>query len=402
MGPILRLALFRLPDFRRLAASILGNSVGMMGETVVLGWLTLELTNSPFLVGVAMGMRALPLFFVGVPAGALADRFPRHRLLMVTGAGQALTASTLGVLTLVGVVSLTHVLLLTLAAGTLRGLEHAARQGYTHDVVGGAALVPGMAVLGVAMRAGWLVGSLGVGAIIARYGSGAAYLAVATGFLAGALPLLVASSGERPAPPPSGSLWKGVVDFAAATRNDGTLFVLMLITAGAEMLGFSHQVLLPSLARDVLRAGPEGLGALNAARSIGGIVGLAAASTRRGGGAFFVGVVVAFGASLIVLALAPHVVGFAGVVAVLVVVNAMGALADLLAQSLLQLSAPAHLRGRAGGAWVVAIGLAPLGQLQIGALASLFGVSVAFGTSGLALVALAGATALLFPRVRRL
>ena len=401
MGPILRLALFRLPDFRRLAASILGNSVGMMGETVVLGWLTLELTNSPFLVGAAMGMRALPLFFVGVPAGALADRFPRHRLLMVTGAGQALTASTLGVLTLLGVVSLTHVLLLTLAAGTLRGLEHAARQGYTHDVVGGAALVPGMAVLGVAMRAGWLVGSLGVGAIIARYGSGAAYLAVAAGFLAGALPLLVASSGERPAPP-AGSLWQGVVDFGAATRKDGTLLVLMLLTAGAEMLGFSHQVLLPSLARDVLRAGPEGLGALNAARSIGGIVGLAAASTQRGGGAFFVGVVVAFGASLIVLALAPHVVGFAGVVAVLVVVNAMGALADLLAQSLLQLSAPAHLRGRAGGAWVVAIGLAPLGQLQIGALASLFGVSVAFGTSGLALVALAGATALLFPRVRRL
>src|SRR3989442_265971 len=204
MGPILRLALFRLPDFRRLAASILGNSVGMRGETVVLGWLTLGLTNSPFLVGVAMGMRALPLCFVGVPAGALADRFPRHRLLMISGAGQAHSASTLGVLALAGHVTLAHVLLLTLAAGTLRGLEHAARQGYTHDVVGGAALVPGMAMLGVAMRAGWLVGSLGVGAIIARFGSGAAYLAVAAGFLAGALPLLTASSRERPAPP-SGS-----------------------------------------------------------------------------------------------------------------------------------------------------------------------------------------------------
>ena len=63
------------------------NSVGMMGEVVVLGWLSLELTNSPFLVGVAMSMRALPLFFVGAPAGALADRFSRRRLLMVTGAG---------------------------------------------------------------------------------------------------------------------------------------------------------------------------------------------------------------------------------------------------------------------------------------------------------------------------
>jgi len=81
---------------------------------------------------------------------------------------------------------------------------------------------------------------------------------------------------------------------------------------------------------------------------------------------------------------------------------AAGALADLLAQSLLQLSVPPHLRGRAGGAWVVAIGFAPLGQLQIGALASLFGVSAALGASGLALVALAGATALLYPRLRAL
>src|SRR5438552_2986879 len=288
MVAIFRLALVRLPDFRRLGASVLLNSVGMMGETVVLGWLTLELTNSPLLVGVAMGMRMLPLFFVGVPAGALADRFPRHQLLMLTGAGQALTASALGALTLLGQVGLAHVLLLTLAAGTLRGLEHAARQSYTHDVVGAPALVPGLAVLGVAMRLGWLLGSLGVGAIIARFGSGAAYLAVASGFLAGAL------------------------------------------------------------------------------------------------------------------GLAPYVVGVAGVVAVLIVVNAVGALADLLAQSLLQLSVPGHLRGRAGGAWVVAIGLAPLGQLQIGALASLFGVSVAFGASGVALVLLAGATALLFPRVPRL
>jgi hypothetical protein len=79
-----------------------------------------------------------------------------------------------------------------------------------------------------------------------------------------------------------------------------------------------------------------------------------------------------------------------------------GALADLLAQSLLQLSMPREVRGRAGGAWVVAIGLAPLGQLQIGALASLFGVSVALGASGLALVLLAAVTGLLFPRVKRI
>lgn len=394
-----------MPDFRRLGVSVLFNSIGMMGETVVLGWLALELTNSPLLVGVAMSMRMLPLFFVGVPAGALADRFPRQRLLIMTGAGQALTASTLGVLAWLGYVTFAHVLLLTLAAGTLRGLEHAARQSYTHDVVGAATLLPGLAVLGVAMRVGWLVGSLGAGVVIARVGSGAAYFLVAGGFLTGAAALLRASSPTRTMRPEAESLWRGVVGFAGAMRTERALVVLMMLTASAEILGFSHQALLPSLARDVLRAGPEGLGTLNAARSVGGIVGLGAAALRRpetGGGALFVAVLVSFGMSLLGLAVAPFVVGLAGVVTVLVVVNALGALADLLAQSLLQLSVPAHLRGRAGGAWVVAIGLAPLGQLQIGALASLFGVGVAFGASGLALTLVAGTTALLFPRVRRI
>ena len=78
----------------------------------------------------------------------------------------------------------------------------------------------------------------------------------------------------------------------------------------------------------------------------------------------------------------------------------IGALSDLLSQSMMQLSVPPHLRGRAGGAWVVAIGLAPLGQLQIGGLASLFGVSIALGSSGLALVVLASVAALLLPRMR--
>jgi len=403
--PILSLALLRLGNFRSLATATVLNAVGMMGETVVLGWLTLELTDSPFLVGLAMGARALPFFFVGVPAGVLADRFPRHRLLMATGAGQALMAAVLGVLTLVGLVSLPAVLLLTFAAGMVRGVEQAARQSYAHDVVGALELVNGLAILGVALRVGWLAGSLGTGAAIAHFGSGIAYLVVAAGYLAGTAALwpAVAPPGATASAP--GSLWQSIADFATAVRRDRVLLVLMLLTAGAEILGFSHQALLPSLARDVLGVGPEGLGAMNAARAIGGILGLFAVSTRRpvaGGGALFLAVLVSFGASLVALGLTPQVVGFVGVLAVLIVVNSAAALADLLAQSLMQLSVPARLRGRAGGAWVVAIGLAPVGQLQIGALASLFGVSVALGLSGLGLVTLASATALLSPRIRRL
>jgi hypothetical protein len=263
----------------------------------------------------------------------------------------------------------------------------------------------GFAILGVAMRIGWLVGSLGIGAAIARYGSGAAYLAVSLGFLGGAIALIPTTAPLRAASGPALSVWQSTLGFLLAVRRDPVLLVLMMLTAGAEVLGFAHQALLPSLARDVLHTGPEGLGALSAARSVGGILGLAAAATAGGvtaaGGARFLAILVTFGAGLVVLGAAPYVVGFIGVSIVLIVVNAAGALADLQAQSLLQLSVPKELRGRAGGAWVVAIGLAPLGQLQMGALASLFGVSVAFATSGVALVVLAVATGLLFPRVKR-
>jgi MFS family permease len=399
------LALLRVQSFRWLGLATILNSVGMMGETVVLGWLTLELTNSPFLVGVAMGARSIPLFFIGMPAGVLADRLPRHGLMIMTGIGQALTAVALGILTLLGLVSLAAVLALTFLAGMIRGIEQAARQSYAHDVIGAAELVNGLAVLGVAMRSGWLVGSLVAGGVIAHLGSGMAYLAVAGGYLGGTLALLPASAPEETRARASGSLWRGVVDFVSDVGRDRTLLVLMLLVAGAEILGFSHQALLPSLARDILRVGPEGLGAMNAARSVGGIVALVAVSTRRpveGGGVLLLMVLASFGCSLIVLGMAPRFVGFAGVVIVLIVANSAGALTDLLGQSLMQLSVPAHLRGRAGGAWVVAIGLAPLGQLQIGALASLFGVSLALGASGLALVALASGAAMLFPRIRRL
>jgi MFS family permease len=375
----------------------------MMGEVVVLGWLALTLTDSPFWVGAAMGARALPLVFVGVPAGVLADRVSRRRLLVVTGLGLTVTSAATGALAWLELVGLGQLMLLTFAAGALRGVEHAARQSYAHDVVGARALVSGLAVLGVAMRGGWLLGSLGVGAVIAGFGSGPAYLAVAAAHLAGALALLPASAPAVAGEADADSMWDGVVAFVAAVRRDRTLLVLMLLTAAAEVLGFAHQALLPSLARDVLHTGPEGLGVLNAARSVGGILGLGASMRGvAGSGALFVAVLVAFGGSLIGLAAAPYLVGFAGVALIVLVVNAAGALADLLAQSLLQQSVPPGLRGRAGGAWVVAIGFAPLGQLQIGALASLFGVSAALGASGLALAALAGLTVLLSPRLRAL
>jgi MFS family permease len=175
----------------------------------------------------------------------------------------------------------------------------------------------------------------------------------------------------------------------------------MSLTAIAEVLGFSHQALLPSLARDVLQVGPEGLGVMTAARQVGGLAGIAFTSGLGGAryGPLFLSVIIGFGASLVALGFAPS---FTVVLLILVGANALGAVTDVLAQTLIQLAVPSGLRGRAGGAWVVSIGMAPLGQFQVGALASLFGVSAALGVNGVALMAVGAAAALLVPKLRRL
>jgi Transmembrane secretion effector len=399
---LLAVSLLRARDFRCLTASVVLNAVGMMGETVALGWLALELTNSPFMVGLAMGARSLPLLVAGVPAGVLADRVSRHRLVVLTGLGQALVSALLGTLALAGRLALPPLILFTLVSGTMRAIEQASRQSYAHDLVGGRGLLDGLALLGVAMRGGWLAGALVTGALLAHGGAGVAYLAVGAGYLGGVLALLPAGPAPQHGAATTGSAWESLVTFLGAVRRDTVLPALMVLTAGAEVLGFSHQTVLPSLARDILRVGAEGLGAMTAARSLGGMLGILAVPALgpvRGSGTVLLAVQIVFGATLVGLALAPSVVGLTGVLVILTLVNAAGALSDVLSQSLMQLAVPPDLRGRAGGAWVVAIGLAPFGQLQIGGLASLFGVAAALASSGLGLVAVA---AVIGARARRL
>ena len=185
-------------------------------------------------------------------------------------------------------------------------------------------------------------------------------------------------------------------------RVNQTLRQLIIITGAVEMLGFSHQTLLPSLARDVLDVGAEGLGFMSGVQSVGGIMGVAVLAAlgevRRKGMAFLV-VIHVFGGALVLLAYAPSL---ALAVLVLAVISAAAALSDVLSQSLMQLNVPNELRGRAMGSWVLAIGTAPVGHIQIGGLATLLGVASALTFNGVGLVALAAVTTVFAARLRRL
>ncbi len=394
-------SLLRLPGFLRFASSAMLNTIAFAGEQVVLGWLVLDLTNSPLLVGVALALRMLPLLIIGLPAGVLADRGDRIVLLRGANATMALALTLLGTLAVLGRVTVAAVLAITFFVGCARALQQVTQQVHAHDLVGPARLTHALGALGIAQRLGGLTGALLAGWLIGHRGPAVAYLAAAAACLIATLVLPRRSAHPVHASAGATSVWQGLSSFLQAARAERRLPALMALTAAGEVLGFSHQAVLPSLARDILHVGPEGLGAMNAARQAGGILAMLCVGrlSQLGGlTSVFVTALGAFGVGVAALGLAP---GYGSVLLVLTLVNAVGATCDVLGQSLMQQAVPPALRGRASGAWVVAIGVGPLGQFQIGALVSGLGVAIALGASGAALVAVAVAARLLMVRARR-
>jgi MFS family permease len=392
----------RYRDFRVLWIASVLTGVGYVGETVVLGWLLLEETDSPFIVGLGVGLRALPNFLLGIPGGALADRVDRRALLRMLSLATAVNGMLLATLAFAGQLSVPLILLLTLSGGAIRALHQPARQSYAFDIVGPSQVVGGMAFMNLGQRVGGIAGSLGAGLILETSGAGAAYFVLATFALLSAIVLLLARSRGQAAPVSRPPVWQGLREFGVEVRRNRTLAILLFLTAAVEVLGFSHMAVMPSLARDLLDVGAGGLGLLSAFGSVGGIAAILLVSfwgELRHQGIVFLCVLLAFGSALVLLGSSNSI---AMALAAITVVAGLAALSDLLTQSLIQSAVENDLRGRAMGSWVLAIGLGPVGHVQIGVLASFVGAAAALMTNGLLLVLLALIALVTAKQVRRL
>ena len=182
-------SLLRLPGFLRFASSALLNTIAFSGEQVVLGWLVLDLTNSPLLVGVALALRMAPLLLIGLPAGVLADRGDRIVLLRGANTTMALGLTLLGTLTVLGRVTVESILAITFFVGCARALQQVTQQTHAHDLVGPARLTHALGALGIAQRLGGLTGALLAGWLIGHRGPAMAYLAAAGACLVATLVL---------------------------------------------------------------------------------------------------------------------------------------------------------------------------------------------------------------------
>ena len=164
----------RYRGFRLLWLSTVFSSWGFMGEMVILGWVTQVLTDDTFKVGVVLGVRMVPFFLLGVPAGAVADRFDRRHMVSVVNIAMAALIAALGLLIMREMVDVWLLAAFGFAGGCLRAVNMPARQSLAYDIVGGGNVVNGIALMSMGMRVGAIAGSLSAGYIMAWVGEDAA------------------------------------------------------------------------------------------------------------------------------------------------------------------------------------------------------------------------------------
>lgn len=402
IGKILRGPAAGNRDFRLLVAAATGNYMGYGGEQVVIGLLVFRITGSSAWVGVALALYFLPLFIFGMAAGAIADWMDRRKLLRIIEAVIGINLVVFAVLAALEAVAIWQVLLMTFVSGSARAVYLPVRQSYAYDIVGAEQIVAGLGLLTIGMRAGQLLGALVAGSVMQRLGTDVALFVLATFhgitfLIVSRLRSIPTEAHTNPVP-----ILENLREYLQEMRHNRTLSMLIAVTASVEVLGFSFATILPELATERLGVGAEGLGIMHAIRAAGGFaagLALAGAVNIRRRGLAYLGVIYAFGLALIALAASPN---FATILVAVLAVAALAAASDVLTQSMMQLSVPDRLRGRAMGAWVFAIGSAPLGHLEMGALAASVGVGTALGLNGAALIIIGILTTIVAPRLRNL
>ena len=384
-------------NFRLFSIGQFISLAGTWMQVVALGWLVLDLTNSPFYVGLVSTLTSLPILLFTLWGGVLADRVHRRRALILLQSFMLADALALALLTLTGHVTVHWVMALALVHGTSAAFEVPIRQAFIVEMVGKEDLMNAIALNSSNFNITRIFGPMLAGLVVGSVGVAPCFVLNAVSFVAVIVCLLrMEESDARPAPPGGSAL---------TTLREGYRYVLdqplpralLLLTALYAIFGFAFVSMLPVFARDVLRTGAAGYGGLMTAVGVGASVGalaMAALGHRvarlriiRGAGMLFA-LTLALTALVQVWWLAAGVLAVAGCAMIL---------NNVSTNTQLQMAAPDHLRGRVMGFYsLMVLGMAPLGSFQAGWVSEHFGVPMSLALG--AVVTAAGTLWLARPR----
>ena len=396
-------AAFEHRNFRLYWFGNLASLIGTWIQNIATGWLVLQLTNSPFFVGLNSTVMWLPAWIVSLPAGAMADRFNKRNLMVWTQSVLAVLALVLAVLYWARVLTIYHVLVISCLSGFAATLNGPIAQSLIPDLVGRKNVMNAIALNSAMFNSARIIGPAIAGVLLGTIGPGGCFGINSASFLAiiAALWLI-----RLPLPQPhrsEESVGQQILAGLRFVKGHRDIRTLVIMTAVFSSFGLVYLPLMPVFARDVFHAGARGYGVMMTCIGIGAVVGgltLATVSkTRRKG------LILMFGTlclGILIIALS-FVRDFHLALPVIVLIGFCQTLISSLTNTLIQTLAPDHIRGRALSVYMLAFnGMFPLGCLVGGAIAQRFGAPAATLVGGCAVLVGLAAVSVLWPQVRKL
>jgi MFS family permease len=255
--------------------------IGTWMQSMAQGWLVLRLTNSPFLLGVVGAFAGLPVFFFSLPAGVLADRVKKRKILIITQTGAMILAFILAFLTFTGLVRVWHVMILALCLGMVNAFDMPTRQSFVKEMVGKEDLLNAIALNSSMFNAARILGPAIAGILISLVGEAGCFFINGLSYLAVIASLFLMRMQDLVYRSDNSSFLASLKQGFSYIKGNKRVLALILMVSTMSIFGFSYAVLMPVFARDIIKAGPSGLGFLMSAIGIGAITaGLGLASRK--------------------------------------------------------------------------------------------------------------------------
>lgn len=371
---------FRALEVRNYRLFWFGQLISLTGswmQTTAQAWLVLQLTQSPFALGLVTTLQFLPIMLLSLFGGVLIDRFPKHRVILATQTLALIQATIFGALVATGTIQLWHVYILAAIQGTINAFDNPARQAFVPELVGRKHLVNAVALNSMLFNGARIAGPALAGVVIAQLGIAPTLFLNAASFIAVIAGLLLMDTSRFSVPQQRRSTRVGqqVIEGLRYVWRTPDVLLIMIVVAAIGTFGYNFSVVLPLLAGFVLRTSATGFGGLSAFLGVGSL--LAALTTAYAGRVSLRRLLIgAAGFSILFAALALST-QFALSAGLLVALGFAGIIFTTTANTLLQLTVPDELRGRVMSLYILLFaGSTPIGGFLIGTLSNVIGVSL--------------------------
>ncbi|HOW36456.1 MAG TPA: MFS transporter [Candidatus Omnitrophota bacterium] len=381
--------IFRALHYRNFRLFFFGQGVSLVGtwiQQIAMSWLVYRLTGSAFILGVVSFSSQIPTFLFSPFTGVLADRWNRHRMLLVTQTLSMVQALTLAFLIWQGTIAVWHIIILGFMLGCINSVDIPARQSFLIDMVEQKELLGNAIALNSFMFNGArLIGPVIAGVLITLTGEGACFLINGLSFLAVIACLWAMEIKKQEARSKNAHAWRELQEGIRYTFGFAPIRSVLALVAMISLMGASYVVLMPVFAKNILYGGPKTLGFLMAAVGVGALIATIYLASRRK--ILKLGPIIPVAASIFAFGLIAF--SFSRVLWLslfLLTITGFGFMVHMAASNtIIQTIVEDDKRGRVMSFYMMAfMGVAPMGSLLAGFLANIIGAPNALALGGVA------------------